>query len=133
MTAFPVDRTLLIRADYSDPSGWEAVLALVGGGVDSGTELRVVSDPSFDGVTPEGLGEMLDADPERTFAFLADTTTIGHPERPLLVVDLYEAPGRAFRVVPAALPDVQTVLELGDRGFGELADTAEEDGIVRGL
>ncbi|TQS44748.1 DUF6924 domain-containing protein [Cryptosporangium phraense] len=133
MAALPVDKTLLIRVDYTDPAAWDALLSLVDGGVDSDTELRVVSDPSFDGTTPEDLEGQLGADPERTFAFLADTVTLASPERPVLVVDLDEDPGRAFRVVPAALPDVQSSLELGNRGFGELADAADEDGILRAL
>ncbi|MFI5952524.1 DUF6924 domain-containing protein [Cryptosporangium sp. NPDC051539] len=127
MAELPVDKTLLIRADYTDPVAWNALVAVVA----SDSELRVVSDPSFDGTTPEDLEAQLGADPERSFAFLADTVTLASPEQPVLVVDLDAEPGRAFRVVPAALPDVQSSLELGNREFGELADAADEDGILR--
>jgi hypothetical protein len=37
---------------------------------------------------------------DRTFAFIADRTPFTHPERLVLVVDLYDEPGRTFRVIP---------------------------------
>ncbi|EXG82273.1 DUF6924 domain-containing protein [Cryptosporangium arvum] len=133
MIELPVDRTLLIRTDFTDDAGWLAVRGLLEGHArDSGTELRFVEERAFDGRTPEQLGVDLGADPERSFAFVADASTLATAEHPVLVVDLADLPGRAFRVVAPGVAAVQEALELSNISFDVYLRRCDEDGVFRG-
>ncbi|GAA0242573.1 DUF6924 domain-containing protein [Cryptosporangium japonicum] len=132
MIELPVDRTLLIRTDFGDDAGWLAVRALLAGHArDSGTELRLVDERAFDGRTPEQLGVELGADPERSFTFVADASTLAAAEHPVLVVDLADRPGRAFRVVATGVAAVQEALELANVSFDAYLRRCDEDGVLR--
>lgn len=133
MIDLPVDQTLLIRTDYADDARWLTVRALLEHHAgDSDTQLRFVDDRAFAGRTPEQVSVYFGADPERTFAFLADTGTLATPEHPVLVVDLADLPGRAFRVTAPGVAAVQESLELSNVSFDVYLDRCDEDGVLRG-
>jgi hypothetical protein len=54
-------------------------------------------------------------------------------EHPLLAVDLYDEPGRAFRLPPRWYADVSANLSIANMDFQEFADAADESGTYRGL
>ena len=63
--------------------------------------------------------------------FVVDRETITRSDHPVLVVDLYEQPGRTFRVIPAAMWSVQNNLSLGNMDWEEFAEWTDPDGIFR--
>jgi hypothetical protein len=79
------------------------------------------------------------------FAFLVDTQTLTHPDRPILVVNLYDwvegledqgkGPqyGATFRVIPSQMWSVQNNLSLANMDWEEFADNVDGDGIFRGF
>jgi len=72
-------------------------------------------------------------DAERSYLFVADRTAMTHPEKPVLVMDFFEEPGRTFRVIPTEMWGVENNLTLANMGFEEFADNVDSDGIFRGF
>jgi hypothetical protein len=54
-------------------------------------------------------------------------------ERTLLAVDLYDEPGRTFRLPPWWYADVSANLSISNMDFHEFADAADESGTYRGF
>jgi len=59
--------------------------------------------------------------------------TLTNAEHPILVVDLWETPGRTFRVIPARMWSVENNLSLANMDFHEFAESAGADGVFRGF
>src|SRR5437764_14266148 len=104
--------TLLIRTDYTADGVWEAVCSETrtmdpdvrqalefseehnraegrppARPIDElETPLHIINDREYANATCEQILELLQADSDRTFLFIADKTWIEHPEHPLLVV-----------------------------------------------
>jgi uncharacterized protein DUF6924 len=62
---------------------------------------------------------------------VADAVTMGAPEPSLLVVDLFEEPGRTFRAVPSAIQSIENNLSIANMDFWEFADNVDADGVFR--
>jgi hypothetical protein len=77
--------------------------------------------------------ELLRPGSHHTFVFLVDGRTINDPEHPIVVVDLYEDPGRSFRVIPSEMWVVENNLSLANMDFQEFAESADRDGVFRGF
>lgn len=67
------------------------------------------------------------------YLFLADATTLVAEEYLLLAVDLFDQPGRTFRVAPRCYPDVSANLSIGNMDFSDFVDAADSSGVFRGL
>lgn len=132
---------LVLRTDFSDDPAWESVCAVV---QEPYTEFKVhgwefianvqfLSDPEYDGLSLEDLTGLIPQDFNHSFIFLVDRMTLSHPEHPVLVVDLYEEPGRTFRVIPSEMWAVENNLSIANMDFFEFADNVDPDGIFRGF
>ena len=95
--------------------------------------LDCVSDRQFDGLTVEQLVALAAQGGNRTFAFIADRMTLASPEFPVLVVDLYDEPGRTFRVIPGEMWGVENNLSIANMAYHEFAESVDPDGIFRGF
>jgi hypothetical protein len=128
------ENAMVLRTDFSDEPAWEAVCAAIREPVgEFQAYLDFVSDPEYDGLTVEQLTEMVPQGSEPTFLFVVDRTTLTHPERPILVVDLYDEPGRTFRVIPSEMWGIENNLSIANMDFFEFAEAADADGIFRGF
>lgn len=128
------EETLLLRADFTDDAAWESVCAAVREPVgEFQAYVECISDPAFDGVTPEQLPGLAGEDSARTFACIVDAETITNDEHPVLVVDLFEEPGRTFRVIPAEMWGVENNLSICNMDFADFADHTDDDGVFRGF
>ena len=126
--------SLLIRTEFSNDSTWEAVKAAVQAEVDGfRANLNLVDDRRFDRLTIEQLLALTPKDPESTFLFLVDSVTLESPEHPVLVVDLWEQPGRFFRVIPRQMWAVQNNLVIANASWEDFADWVDADGVFRAL
>ncbi|GAA4430006.1 DUF6924 domain-containing protein [Bremerella cremea] len=66
------------------------------------------------------------------FFFVVDAQTMRSEERPIVVVDAYEQPGRSFRVVPSEMWAVESNLLIANMDWEEFASECDDDGILRG-
>ena len=67
----------------------------------------------------------------KSYVIVADAVTMGAPEPSLLVVDLFEEPGRTFRAVPSAIQSIENNLSIANMDFWEFADNVDADGVFR--
>jgi hypothetical protein len=96
-------------------------------------EVEVIDDPAYAGLLPDDLIAPGFARNDHTYVFLVDSVTMTDPEHPVLVVDLWEDPGRTFRVVPEQFSSVETTLSDSHVDFSDVADNASPDGVFRGF
>jgi hypothetical protein len=94
--------------------------------------LAFISDQRYDRMTVEQLTALAPQGPP-WFMFVADLIALTHPEHPLLVVDLIDEPGRAFRTIPSEVCLMEANLSLSNMDFFEFADAVDPDGIFRGF
>ena len=126
--------SLVLRTDFSDDSAWASICAAIRQPVgESRAYVDFVSDPAYDGLTAERLAALAPEDHDRTFAFVVDRVALEHPEHPILVVDLYDEPGRTFRVIPSQVWSVENNLSIANMDFEEFAEAVDGDGVFRGF
>lgn len=126
--------SLVLRTDFSDDPAWASICAAIkqpAGGFRAYVDF--VSDPEYDGLTAEQLTGLMPKGSGLPFAFIVDRVALAHPEHPILVVDLYDEPGRTFRVIPSQMSSVENNLSIANMDFEEFAEAADGDGIFRGF
>jgi hypothetical protein len=132
----PADLTsLVLRVDFTDDVAWEAVKAAIIDAHEYPTA-TFVSDPAFAGVSVEALvaADAAASENEKlTYVFVADTVTMVDGEHALLVIDLFDEPGRSFRVPPQWFADVSTNLAIANMDFDEFADATDALSTFRGF
>lgn len=136
LPATRVDSSLVIRTDFTDEATWtELKLAIEAPDPVEGFRAYVdfIDDHTFAGIGAEDLVAPGVENNEQSFVFLVDQVTLADPEHPILVVDLWEDPGRTFRVVPTEMWSVQNNLSISNMDFSEFADNASPDGVFRGF
>jgi hypothetical protein len=131
----PSGTTLFVRTDFSDDAAWAALRTAVTtpGRADSPPVLTIVDDPALSGAE---VADLLAAGPAQdrvAVFFVADTTTLQHPELPVLAVCGSDVPGGSFRVPPAQVAEVADDLLLAGMGWAEFADRVGADGVFRGF
>ncbi|MFI0444955.1 DUF6924 domain-containing protein [Actinomadura sp. 6N118] len=122
----PNDLTsLVLRTDFGDDSEWQALQAVIdsyGHG-----DATYVGDLAYAGATVQALVEANAAaqeDEKLAFLFLADSVTMTDPETPLLAVDLFDEPGRTFRVPPRWYAEISANLCIANMDFADYADAS---------
>ena len=127
--------SLVLRTDFSDDAAWDAVCAAIQQPNEDGFQAYVdcISDPVYAGLTVEQLLALATKGGDHVFAFLVDRDTLANPELPVLVIDLYNEPGRSFRVIPREMWSVENNLSIANMGFYEFADSVDPDGVFRGF
>jgi hypothetical protein len=126
---------LVVRTDFTDDAAWHAICAAIRepvGEFQFRAYVDVVSDREYDGLTPDQLRSLI-AKRVRSFFFVVDRVTLSHPDRPILVVDLYQQPGRCFRVIPSEMWSVENNLSLANMDFDDFAESVDRDGVFRGF
>ncbi|WP_147457036.1 DUF6924 domain-containing protein [Micromonospora pisi] len=138
MTPLPQPRdltSLVLRSDFRDEAAWTALMAAIDD-LDPYPNATYVSDPAYAGVTVQALVDVDAAasdDDKLTYLFLADATTMADDEHPLLAVDLYDEPGRTFRVPTRWYADVSANLTIANMDFADFADVTDGSGTYRGF
>ncbi|WP_411576260.1 DUF6924 domain-containing protein [Streptomyces mutabilis] len=130
----PKDLTSTVRTDFGDDAAWVSVQATIDA-ADGSPHATYVSDPRFTDVSIQALTDEETAtedDDDLTYVFLADTATMTDPSSPLLAVDLYDEPGRTFRVPARWYPEVSANLSIANMDFADFADAVDGSGTFRG-
>jgi hypothetical protein len=130
------ENTPALRTDFSDESGWQRLCADIQNPQKSSDDFTAnvdfISDRAFDGLAADELPSYI-SDESQSFALIIDRTSVSDPEHPILVVDLQDKPGRAFRVIASELWAVENNLSIANMGYDEFAGEVEEDGVFRGF
>ncbi len=128
------ETSVVLRTDYSDATRWEAICEAIRRPVgEFRAYVEFLSDPAYEGLTPEQVRGLVPKGSARTFIFIVDREALAHPDQTILVMDLADQPGRTFRVVPASMWSVENNLSISNMGFEEFADATDEHGIYRGF
>lgn len=134
------DGALVIRTDFSNQRAWDDLCELIRQYVPEGllTDVRVVDDHDYDGVTVRQLLGLVPDDAGYAYLAVADELTSAStertPDRSLLIIDVGdEEPGGAFRAVAAELASIDANLSLANMDFGDYAEAVDEDGVYRGF
>jgi hypothetical protein len=128
------EKSLVLRTDFSDESAWHEVCAAIQQPVgDFRAYVDFVNDPDFAGIDSKEVSASLLGDPGRVFAFIIDHVTLSQAEHPILVVDVFDEPGRTFRVIPSEAWSVENNLSLANMDFGDFANSVDADGVFRGF
>ena len=136
METLPIsDNSLLLRTDFADDAAWTALCEAVRVPSEDGFLAGVdcISDPAFDGLTVEQLIALAPRSGHYSFVFVVDRLALTDPEMPVLVVDLYDEPGRTFRVIPREMWGVENNLSIANMDYAEFAESADPDGVFRGF
>lgn len=132
--------SFLIRTDFSSADAWEQACVSAAESVEQpdGQVFRASLDPlqnkEFHGKSVKELVALATrAGYQGSVLFVADSTTMTDPERSLLVIDLWDEPGRTFRVVPGEMWAVENNLSIANMDFADFADSVDPDGTFRGF
>jgi len=126
---------LLLRTHFSDDVTWAALCEAVQATTEEGFQARVdcISDPAYDGLTVEQLVALAPKSGDHSFVFIVDRLALTDPERPVLVVDLHDEPGRTFRVIPREMWGVENNLSVANMDYADFAESVDPDGVFRGF
>ncbi|MFI7000514.1 DUF6924 domain-containing protein [Nocardia sp. NPDC050175] len=126
------DETLLIRTDFSDHEGWEALRTAVTtpNEDDFLANLHLVDDPAYRDVSAEQLAVLL---APHSLLIVADKLAITSPEQPLLGIYRSEEGTEQLRVIAEELWSIENNISLANMDWDEFAGAADDDGIFRGF
>jgi hypothetical protein len=140
--------SLVIRTDFAHPEEWVRIQAAI---AEPQTEdgftafVEFVDNPAYAGLTASRLLEMVPAEVNHAVAFLVDAKALTHPDRPILVINLYDYAegldnqgrgpqyGATFRVIPSEMWSVHNNLTISNMDWEEFAANADSDGIFHGF
>jgi hypothetical protein len=140
--------SLVVRTDFEHAAAWQQVqAAIVEPQTDEGftPNVEFVDEPRFEGLAVPQLLELLPDDADASVAFLVDRQTLTDPDRPILVVNLFDYDqdtpgerkgqqfGHTFRIIPAHMWSVENNLGLSNMDWHEFADRVDGDGVFRGF
>jgi hypothetical protein len=128
------ENALLIRTDFSDQAGWDALLEVASNPADPFIfNMEVIDDRKNDGMTVDMLMAALPQDYQQSFIIVADGIAISQADHPLLVVDLLTERGRQFRAIAAEVATIDSNLSIANMGFEEFAEFVDGSGVFRGI
>ena len=123
---------VLIRTDFSDQKIWDEISALIQEPRDPFfPNTEILDNREYEGASTDGVRQLLEESYSHGFAFVADEMTMKEKDHPVLVLDLEEE--REFRALPSEIAAIENNLSIGNMGFEEFAEGADEDGIFRGF
>ncbi|HEU5457639.1 MAG TPA: hypothetical protein VFU68_03390 [Terracidiphilus sp.] len=130
--------TPVVRTCFDDDGAWNAVCNSIRQPVSNGGQnffayVEFVENPFFRNRTEKELLALVPPAYPHSFLFVVDRTAIEGPEFPVLVMDLFDEPGRTFRVIPSQIQGVQNNLSIANMDFYEFADNVDQDGVFRGF
>jgi len=140
MASLPLSNfALLVRTDFSDESSWDRLCAEIVVPSEEGflANLKLVSDASFAGVDWEEVKAGVPQNEHGSMIVLiADATTLGSPDHPVLVVDLMDFQGQSlepFRCIPSELWGVENNLNIANMDWEDFAGASDEHRVFRGF
>ena len=128
-----LDRSLLVRTDFSDDEGWELVADEAQRENADGfcAFVEPVSDPAFEGADWQTVRAAVPSS-EAAVVFVVDAQTLRSSDHAILVVDRLR--GRPpFRCIPPELWSIDNNLNIANMDWEEFAGALDESGVFRGF
>jgi hypothetical protein len=124
---------IVLRTDFSNQSAWEKALnAILKPYGDYRVGVEFVEKMEYKDITKEQLLKLIPENYNHSFIIIFDRLTATMSESPLLIVDLFEEPGREFRADPSQIFGIESNLAIANMDFSEFANFVDEDGIYCG-
>lgn len=126
----------VLRTDFSDQNTWGKICALIQkpvGLLRFRAYVNFIDDVQYMDITKDQLLELIPGNYNHSYIMIVDGTAISHPEHPLLIIELYEDPGREFRAIPSQIQSIENNLSIANMDFEDFAASLDEDGIFRGF
>ncbi|GLY80393.1 DUF6924 domain-containing protein [Actinoallomurus iriomotensis] len=120
------DHSPLLRTDFTDDQAWRSLLDEVGD-----DWLTVMEDAGHRGLSVPELLALVPDDSRYPVLVVADDVTFSSAERPLLLVDLREEPGRTFRAGPDAFRSAIGNLAIQNQSFDDYVRCLDDSGVYR--
>ena len=128
------DSSPVVRTWFGNDEHWASLRGAVGSRGEFIAPVHFVDDRTFDGLTPDVLATMASQGTDGPlFLILADEAAMASDECPLLVVDLFDQPGRTFRVIASELWGVASNLPIANMDWEDFAESVDADGVFRGF
>jgi uncharacterized protein DUF6924 len=128
----------VIRTDFDNEGAWKTACELIrrpvpdGFGGEFSAHVAFVENLAFRDLTQDELLARVPNEYGHSFLMIVDKVTLGSPEYPILLVDLFEERGRSFRAIPTQIQAIENNLSIANMDFAEFADYADADGVFRG-
>lgn len=120
------DYSPLLRTDFTDDDAWQALLGQIGG-----DWVTVVTDPAHAGLSVPELMALVPDGSRYPVVVVADDATFASADRPLLLIDVQEEPGRTFRAVPDAFSSAIANLAIQNQSFADYLSSVDAAGVYR--
>jgi len=132
------NQPLVVRTDFENQRAWKNICKLIRAPVPAPGDtfyayVQFLEDAAFQGLGTKDLLARVPNGYNHSFLFVVDSTAIGHPEFPILVIDLREPEGRSFRAIPTAVQAIENNLSISNMDFSEFAGAVDKNGIFRGF
>jgi hypothetical protein len=125
---------IVVRNDFSDEAAWAHLCKEIETHFGEFRDyVSFVSDPDFEELDIDTLTSLGRRNPYWSCLFVVDRLSLTDEERPILVLDLGEKPGRAFRVIPREMKSIADNLAIANMDFYEFAESVDADGVFRGF
>jgi hypothetical protein len=119
---------LVLRTDFSDHAVWQSICETIREPQDEYEAfVECLDDKEFADLPKDQLLKRLPEGYPHTFLIVVDRQAITHPEHPLLVLDVFEDPGREFRAIPSQIAPIENNLSNGSLDFDDFAEAVDED------
>lgn len=119
---------LVLRTDFSDQGAWKSICEAIREPQDEYEAfVECLDDKEFADLTKDQLIKRLPEGYPHTFLIVVDKQAVTHPEHPILVLDVFEDPGREFRAIPSQIAPVENNLSNGSLDFEDFAEAVDED------
>ncbi len=126
--------TPLVRTDFNDDAKWLEILRIIN---DPAAEfhafIELIEERKLADQTTIEVLSLLPANHQHAVIFIVDRETIGHPELPILAVDLMPDLSKTIRVIPRELWGIENNLSIANMDFDDFANSTDTDGIFRGF
>jgi hypothetical protein len=126
------DKVLLIRTDYSNEVNWRSLKVIIQKPGENYSEVEIINTKKLGSAKLEEIIELVQKTTQHTFMFIVDSITIKHPDKPILVVDLFSSPGQSFRIVASKLWSVINNLSIANMDFEDFIENIDNENIYRG-
>ncbi len=126
------DKALLFRTDYSNELQWRSLKEIVQKPGEYFTEVEIINNNKLESVKIDKIMALVQKTTKHTYMFIVDSITINHPDKPILVVDLFTSPGQSFRIVASKLWSVENNLSIANLDFEDFMENVDKENIYRG-
>ena len=126
---------LVVRTWFDDNKEWNSISVELTKTYEMGFKAYVefLDDKNYHMCSSDEIVKLCKSKYKHTFIFVADSLTFSNSEKSVLCIDLFEEPGKSFRVIPSELWGIENNLSIANMDFFEFYDNCDSDGVFRGF